>query len=59
MSFEFIHFVSVLQDGGRKDKFLVLGDVSPGPQPLRTNVNPLQELARISTELFGSLSLIP
>ena len=40
MSFELIHIVSVLQDGRRKDKSPVLGDVSPS-QPLHTDVNPL------------------
>jgi len=58
MSFALIHIVSVLQGSGRKDKSPILDDVSPG-QPLRTDVNPLQELARISIELFGSPSLIP
>jgi len=59
MLFELIHFVSMLQGGGTKDKSPVLGDVSPGPQPLRIDVNPLQELARIFAELFWSPCLIP
>jgi len=57
MSFELIHIVSVLQGGERKDKSPDLSDVSPS-QPLRIDVNPLQKLARISAELFGSPCLI-
>jgi len=49
----------MLQNGGRKDKSLIVGGLSPKSQPLQTGVNPLQELARISHELFDTTCVIP
>jgi len=41
MLFQLIHFVSVIQDGGRKANSPIVGGLSPKSQPLQTDVNPL------------------
>jgi len=41
MLFQLIQFVSVLQDGGRKENSPVVCGLSPKSQPLHTDVNPL------------------
>jgi len=59
MLFQLIYFVSVLHDGGWKEKSQIVGGLSPKSQPLQTDGNPIQELARISHELFKSNCVIP
>jgi len=53
MLFELIHFVDVLRDRGRKDKSPA-DNLSPRSSPLKSEVNPLQELTRVCYELFNN-----
>jgi len=50
--------LSCLQSRGRKEKSPI-GGLSPESQPLQKIVNPIQELARVSHDLFESVCTIP
>jgi len=61
MLFKLIYNVCyhALHNRKRKEKLPIVGDLSPEPQPLLPNVNPSQELVKVSHQLFELACIIP